>query len=63
MLPPVHLVTKTMENLLTFIAGPDHRLTRDHQEAWGAGGEWSAGREPILTRLVVYCHFVSCIDQ
>ena len=49
--------------LQLYTVGPDHRLTRDHQEAWGAGGQWSAGREPILTRLVVYCHFVSCIDQ
>lgn len=37
--------------------------TRPSSQAWGAGGQWSAGREPILTRLVVYCHFVSCIDQ
>ena len=55
--PSPHLPRST---LLPALTTDSHVTIRRHG---GAGGQWSAGREPILTRLVVYCHFVSCIDQ
>ena len=47
------------------LAGPDHRLTRDHQsqQTAGAGVRWSAGREPILTWLVVHCQWPVLISD
>ena len=56
-----------METILeSFFSSPQLALTTGltaHTWPWGAGGQWSVEHEPILTRLVVYCHFVSCIDQ